>query len=262
MRLRERNKEAIQSIKLVTIGPTKSAETLRTGLAMGADSAVHVEIPDTLIPEPLGVAKALQAVIKRQKEGEAIDLIIMGKQAIDDDASQTGQILAGLLGWGQATFASKVVIADDQKSINVTREIDGGGEEVNVRLPAIVTTDLRWVYLFRATFPLSSPLLIEMVIDGKTYTGPKTVENADGKAINSIIRQIATTSPINDVTSSDMACGLAAKLATDVAPVTAGSSVSLKVCTHLVVPSELCVNITHNSGTLATGPTGLTILAL
>jgi electron transfer flavoprotein beta subunit len=109
---------------------------------MGADSAIHVEMPDSApAPEPLGVAKALRAVIERQKEG--VDLVIMGKQAIDDDAGQTGQMLAGLMGWAQATFASKVEIDTEKKLANVTREIDGGLEELRCKLPLIVTTDLR-----------------------------------------------------------------------------------------------------------------------
>ncbi|KAJ7751722.1 hypothetical protein B0H14DRAFT_2980982 [Mycena olivaceomarginata] len=111
VRLRERLKDAVKSIKVVTIGPPKASETLRTALAMGADSAIHVEIPESApAPEPLGVAQALRAIIQREKEGAGVDLVIMGKQAIDDDAGQTGQMLAGLLGWGQATFASKVEV--------------------------------------------------------------------------------------------------------------------------------------------------------
>jgi electron transfer flavoprotein beta subunit len=142
VRLRERLKEQVESIKVVTIGPAKSAETLRTALAMGADSAIHVEMPDSApAPEPLGVAKALRAVIQRQQEG--VDLVILGKQAIDDDSGQTGQMLAGLMGWAQATFASKVEIDTEQKVANVTREIDGGLEEVRCKLPLIITTDLR-----------------------------------------------------------------------------------------------------------------------
>ncbi|KAI0952909.1 hypothetical protein AcW1_007267 [Taiwanofungus camphoratus] len=142
IRLRERLKDTVKSIKVVTIGPPKSAETLRTALAMGADSGIHVELPDSApSPEPLGIAKALRAVIQRQKEG--VDLVIMGKQAIDDDAGQTGQMLAGLMDWTQATFASKVVLDPAKKEANVTREIDGGLEEVRCRLPLVVTTDLR-----------------------------------------------------------------------------------------------------------------------
>jgi electron transfer flavoprotein beta subunit len=109
---------------------------------MGADSAIHVEIPDSApSPEPLGVAKALQAIVKREKEG--VDLVILGKQAIDDDSGQTGQMLAGLLNWSQATFASKLIIDSEKMEANVMREIDGGNEELRCRLPLVVTTDLR-----------------------------------------------------------------------------------------------------------------------
>ncbi|KIP04243.1 hypothetical protein PHLGIDRAFT_129641 [Phlebiopsis gigantea 11061_1 CR5-6] len=142
VRLREKLKDEIKSIKVVTIGPPKSIETLRTALAMGADSAIHVEIPDSApAPEPLGVAKALRALIEKQKDG--VDLVIMGKQAIDDDAGQTGQMLAGLMNWPQATFASKLVVDPATKEANVTQEIDGGLQEVKAKLPLIVTTDLR-----------------------------------------------------------------------------------------------------------------------
>jgi electron transfer flavoprotein beta subunit len=129
---------------------------------MGADSAIHVEIPENLTPEPLGIAKALASVIKREKDkGEEVGLVIMGKQAIDDDAGQTGQMLAGLLGWSQATFASKVVIADGEKEINVTREIDGGGEEIKCKLPSVVTTDLRCV---PSIFDLPRSQLINFIL--------------------------------------------------------------------------------------------------
>ena len=149
VRLREKLKDAVKSIKVVTIGGAKSQETLRTALAMGADSGIHVSIPDNSPPpEPLGVAKALRAVIEREKEKAPVDLVILGKQAIDDDASQTGQMLAGLLNWPQATFASKVVVDAEKKEANVTREIDGGLEEVKAKLPLVVTTDLRYVLIF------------------------------------------------------------------------------------------------------------------
>ena len=142
VRLREKLGDEVKSIKAVTIGPPKAVETLRTALAMGADSAIHVEVAESASPpEPLGVAKVLRAVIEKQKEG--VDLVILGKQAIDDDASQTGQMLAGLLNWPQATFASKVVIDAAKREANVTREIDGGLQEVRTRLPLVVTTDLR-----------------------------------------------------------------------------------------------------------------------
>ncbi|KAG1869009.1 hypothetical protein DFJ58DRAFT_766609 [Suillus subalutaceus] len=136
VRIRERLKDAVKSIKVVTIGPPKSAETLRTALAMESAPA----------PEPLGVAKTLKALIERQKEG--VDVVILGKQAIDDDAGQTGQMLAGLMGWSQATFASKVEVDPEQKVANITREIDGGLEELRCKFPVIITTDLRQVHLF------------------------------------------------------------------------------------------------------------------
>ena len=146
VRLREKLKDEVKSIKVVTIGPAKAAETLRTALAMGADAGIHIEVPDSgPAPEPLGVAKALRAVIQREKEG--VDLVIMGKQAIDDDAGQTGQMLAGLMDWAQATFASKVVVDPKAKTADVTREIDGGMEELKCQLPLVVTTDLRCVIL-------------------------------------------------------------------------------------------------------------------
>ncbi|KAI0770385.1 electron transfer flavoprotein beta subunit [Fomes fomentarius] len=142
VRLRERLKDEVKSIKVVTIGPPKSAETLRTALAMGADSALHIEVPESApAPEPLGVAKALRAVIEREKGG--VDLVILGKQAIDDDAGQTGQMLAGLLDWAQVTFASKIEVDPTAKVAEVTREIDGGLEVLKSKLPLVVTTDLR-----------------------------------------------------------------------------------------------------------------------
>ncbi len=119
----------------VTIGPAAAVDQLRTALALGVDRAVH--IPHDGIVEPLAVAKLLAAVIAK----ETPDLVIMGKQAIDDDANQTGQMLAALLDWPQATFASKVEFVGDE--LQVTREIDGGLETVAVSKPAIITTDLR-----------------------------------------------------------------------------------------------------------------------
>lgn len=145
VRLREKLKDKIKSIRVVTIGPTKAQETLRTALAMGADLGIHVEIPDSAPAlEPLNVAKVLRAVIDKQKQkDQAVGLVILGKQAIDDDASQTGQMLAGLLDWPTATFASKLVVDTDKGVANVTREIDGGLQEVRCQLPMVVTTDLR-----------------------------------------------------------------------------------------------------------------------
>lgn len=145
VRLRERLKDEIKSIKAITIGPSKSLDTLRTALAMGADSGIHIWTPDSApAPEPLAIAKTLKEVIKMEKDkGTAVDLVILGKQAIDDDLGLTGQMLAGLLGWSQATFASKVDLDIAGKEAVVVREVDGGSEEVKCRLPLIVTTDLR-----------------------------------------------------------------------------------------------------------------------
>lgn len=133
--LRLKEKGAATEVVVVSIGPAKAQETLRTGLAMGADRAIHV-ICDTDV-EPLAVAKILAGIAGEEQPG----LVIMGKQAIDDDSNQTGQMLAALLGWGQGTFASKVEVAGE--TANVTREVDGGLETVQLKLPAIVTTDLR-----------------------------------------------------------------------------------------------------------------------
>ncbi|MGN6097842.1 MAG: electron transfer flavoprotein subunit beta/FixA family protein, partial [Bosea sp. (in: a-proteobacteria)] len=118
-----------------SIGPAQAAETIRTGLAMGADRGILVKVDGVV--EPLAVAKLLKKVVEQEAPG----LVILGKQAIDDDCNQTGQMLAALLGWGQGTFASKVELSAD--SVDVTREVDGGLQTVSLKLPAIVTTDLR-----------------------------------------------------------------------------------------------------------------------
>ena len=122
-------------VVVVSIGPAQAAETIRTGLAMGADRGILVKVDGTV--EPLAVAKLLKKVVEQENPG----LVILGKQAIDDDCNQTGQMLAALLGWPQATFASKLVV--EGESATVTREIDGGLETLRLALPAIVTTDLR-----------------------------------------------------------------------------------------------------------------------
>ena len=133
LRLKEAGKAT--EVVVVSIGPAKADETLRTGLAMGADRGILVKTDETV--EPLAVAKILAKIVAEEQPG----LVILGKQAIDDDSNQTGQSLAALLGWGQGTFASKVEISGD--SVDVTREIDGGLQTVTLKLPAIVTTDLR-----------------------------------------------------------------------------------------------------------------------
>jgi electron transfer flavoprotein beta subunit len=130
IRLKEAGK--VEEIIAVSIGPAQAAETIRTALAMGADRGILVKVDETV--EPLSVAKILKGVVDQEKP----ELVILGKQAIDDDANQT---LAALLGWGQGTFASKVELADGKAK--VTREVDGGLQTVELKLPAIVTTDLR-----------------------------------------------------------------------------------------------------------------------
>jgi len=122
-------------VVVVSIGPAQAAETIRTGLAMGGDRGVLVKVDGSV--EPLAVAKILVKLVEKEQPG----LVIMGKQAIDDDCNQTGQMLAALLGWPQGTFASKV--APDADGVSVTREVDGGLQTVRLKLPAIVTTDLR-----------------------------------------------------------------------------------------------------------------------
>ncbi len=133
LRLKEAGKAS--EVVVVSIGPAQSAETIRTGLAMGADRGIHIKIEGNA--EPLAVAKLLKGVIDEEKPG----LVILGKQAIDDDSNQTGQMLAALLGWGQATFASQLEV--EGSDFTVTREVDGGLQTVKVKGPAVVTTDLR-----------------------------------------------------------------------------------------------------------------------
>src|SRR5699024_2656952 len=133
MRLKEGG--SVKEVVAVSCGVAQCQETLRTAMAIGADRSTLVQTDETL--QPLAVAKLLKAVVDKEQP----ELVILGKQAIDDDANQTGQMLASLLGWPQATFASKVELADD--SVQVTREVDGGLETIALKLPAIITTDLR-----------------------------------------------------------------------------------------------------------------------
>lgn len=133
IRLKEAGKAT--EIVAISIGPQQAAETIRTALAMGADRGILVKTEGAV--EPLAVAKILKGIVDAEQPG----LVIMGKQAIDDDCNQTGQMLAALLGWAQGTFASKIAIDGD--SISVTREVDGGLQTVKLKSPAIVTTDLR-----------------------------------------------------------------------------------------------------------------------
>ena len=133
--LRQKEAGKATEVVVVSIGPAQASETLRTGLSMGADRGILVKTEGQI--EPLAVAKILKGVIAAEQPG----LVILGKQAIDDDCNQTGQMLAALTGWGQGAFASKVVIGDG--AVEVTREVDGGLQTVELKLPAIVTTDLR-----------------------------------------------------------------------------------------------------------------------
>ncbi|MDD9878598.1 MAG: electron transfer flavoprotein subunit beta/FixA family protein [Magnetovibrio sp.] len=132
-----RMKEAgtAEEVIAVSMGPQQAQETIRTALAMGADRGIHVHSDDEL--QPLAVAKLLKAVV--EKEGP--DLVILGKQAIDDDSNQTGQMLSALLGWSQGTFASELNFGDGK--LDVTREIDGGLQTLSLKMPAVITTDLR-----------------------------------------------------------------------------------------------------------------------
>lgn len=133
--LRLKEKGVATEVIAISIGATQVQETIRNALAMGADSGIFVEVNDHL--EPLSVAKIITSVAKK----ENVDLIILGKQAIDDDMNATGQMVSAMLGWPQATFASKVEVTD--KTIKVSREVDGGTENIEVTIPAIITTDLR-----------------------------------------------------------------------------------------------------------------------
>ena len=134
LRLKEAGKA--EEVVVISLGAQKCQETIRTALAMGADRGIHVLTNDEL--QPLAIAKMLKVVVEREQPG----LVILGKQAIDNDNSQTGQMLAGLLGWSQGTFASRIEIGDGGAA-NVTREVDGGLETVALALPMVVTTDLR-----------------------------------------------------------------------------------------------------------------------
>jgi len=133
--VRLKEKGLAEELIAVSIGPKQSQETIRTALAMGADRGIHIETEQYV--EPLAVAKLLRAIVQKENPG----LVILGKQAIDDDSNQTGQMLAALMEWPQGTFASELEIIDDRAT--VTREIDGGLETIEISIPAIVTSDLR-----------------------------------------------------------------------------------------------------------------------
>lgn len=140
VRIREKKRApgGVEDICAISAGPTKAQDILRTAMAMGADRAIHVEVKEGDELEPLTIAKLLKKTAEEQKS----NLVILGKQSIDDDANQTGQMLAGLLGWPQATQASKVEFGESDL-VTVTKEVDGGVETVRAKLPMIITTDLR-----------------------------------------------------------------------------------------------------------------------
>ncbi len=168
--IRLKEKGAATEIVAVSVGPAKAQETLRTALAMGADRAIHVQSEDEV--EPLAVAKILAKIAEEEQPG----MVILGKQAIDDDSNQVGQMLGALLGWGQGTFASKVEVSGD--SVSVTREVDGGLETVKLKTPAIVTTDLRLNEPRYATLPnimkaKSKPLATKSPADYGVDTAPR-----------------------------------------------------------------------------------------
>jgi electron transfer flavoprotein beta subunit len=137
--LRWKEKGVLKEVIAIGCGDKSAPEVLKTALAMGADRAIHFEHAGTGELTPFAVSKILASVAKK----EQVDVVLMGKQAIDDDSGQTGQLMAGLLNWPQATFASKCTVIDGQKQIEVTREVDGGLETILVNLPAIITVDLR-----------------------------------------------------------------------------------------------------------------------
>ncbi|KAJ8642995.1 hypothetical protein MRB53_004743 [Persea americana] len=145
LRIKESGKAS--EVIAVSMGPAQCIDTLRTGLAMGADRAIHVSTDAPLFP--LSVAKLLKALVEAENPG----LLILGKQAIDDDCNQTGQMVAGLLKWPQGTFASKVILDKEKQVVEVDREVDGGLETLSLDLPAVITTDLRLNQPRYATLP-------------------------------------------------------------------------------------------------------------
>ncbi|KAF2875053.1 hypothetical protein BDV95DRAFT_665680 [Massariosphaeria phaeospora] len=147
VRLRERKSPPVDEIVVFSAGPPKAQDVLRTAMGMGADRGIHVVVEEKQALEPLGVAKLLQKVVAEQKS----NLVILGKQSIDDDAAQTGQMLAGLLNWPQATQASKVQV--EGEVVTVVREVDGGVETLKAKLPMVITTDLRLNEPRYATLP-------------------------------------------------------------------------------------------------------------
>lgn len=147
--IRMKEAKKLEEVVVVSCGPKQSADTIRTALAMGADRGIHITVDDPDNLEPLAVAKILAKLAEEEKP----DLVFLGKQAIDDDCNQTAQMLAGLLDWPQATFASKLTLSDDAKSLDVMREIDGGLETISVKVPTVISADLRLNEPRYATLP-------------------------------------------------------------------------------------------------------------
>eukprot|EP00045_Choanoeca_perplexa_P013492 m.153356 g.153356 ORF g.153356 m.153356 type:complete len:257 (-) comp16368_c0_seq3:662-1432(-) len=147
--VRMKEKKKLDEIIAVSAGPKASQDVLKTALAMGADKAIHVVVEDIEKLQPLAVAKIFSKLVERDQP----ELVFLGKQAIDDDANQTAQMLAGLQDWSQATFASEVILSDDASSLDVTREIDGGLETISVKLPTVLSVDLRLNEPRYATLP-------------------------------------------------------------------------------------------------------------
>ena len=193
--VRMREAGVATEVVAVSVGPVAAVETLRTALAMGADRAVLVKAEDGL--EPLAVAKLLAAIARREECG----LLIAGKQAIDDDNNQTGQMLAGLLGWSQATFASAITI--DEGRARVTREVDGGSQTVSLALPAVITADLR----------LNAPRYVALpdIMKAKRKLVSEVESASLGVDITPRLRVLATTEPA--VRSAGVRLANAAELA-------------------------------------------------
>jgi len=138
--IRLREKKLVNEVVVVSVGPKDAETTLRSALALGADRALHIQSPvENIPPEPLSIAKIFYKLVLREEPS----LVLLGKQAIDDDSNQTPQMLAGLLNWPQATFASEITLEKDGDSAVVTREVDGGLEKLKVNLPAVISVDLR-----------------------------------------------------------------------------------------------------------------------
>lgn len=200
--LRLREKGVVSEIVLVSIGPGNAQDTLRTGLAMGADRAILIDASERI--EPLAIAKLLKAVVAEEAPG----IVLMGKQAIDSDASQTGQMLAALLDWPQATFASEITIADGRA--RVVREVDAGLQTVDMALPAIITTDLRLNSPRFASLPnimkaKSKPLVVRAAAEFGVDIGPRLqVVSVKAPPTRSRGAMLGSTAELADVLKSQL----------------------------------------------------------